>query len=476
MSELSNEPDLVWLRPISPPLHTSERPESATPSGSDASDSDESDLLSQHNSSTDTDEDSYDPPVKAGFKYKKVAKKVRPVCKLIPKDIKPQRQFPEDPLRNLPSLPFHPPPFKPTARITAERMKELAIEDHEELLPEERKLLQHVLCTNEHSIAFSEDERGTFRRDYFSDYVIPTVEHEPWIDYNRRLAEGYRDQIIVLLKEKIKAGVYEPAQTAYRSAWFYVLKNTGGFRLVHDLQKLNKVTLRDSAVPPIIEEFVEAYAGRSVYTVLDMYWGFHARILDVSSRDLTAFQTPIGAYRLTSLPMGFVNSPAEFQACMMFILQDEVPEKAGVFIDDIPIKGPTTRYIGPDGEEETLPENPGIRRYIWEHLNDVHRILHRLGEAGGTVSAKKMQLCRAEVDIVGHRCSASGREPMNSRAAKIQTWPTPTNITQLRGFLGLCGTVRIWIKDFSIIAKPLVQLTRKDVKFVWGPQQEIAFN
>ena len=174
--------------------------------------------------------------------------------------------------------------------------------------------------------------------------------------------------------------------------------------------------------------------------------------------------------------MGFVNSPAEFQACMMFILQDEVPEKAGVFIDDIPIKGPATRYIGPDSEEEIIPENPGIRRYIWEHLNDVHRILHCLGEAGGTVSAKKMQLCRAEVNIVGHRCSASGREPMNSHAAKIQTWPTPTNITQLRGFLGLCGTVQIWINDFSIIAKPLVQLTRKDIKFVWGPQQEIAFN
>ena len=47
--------------------------------------------------------------------------------------------------------------------------------------------------------------------------------------------------------------------------------------------------------------------------------------------------------------MGYTNSPAEFQACMMFILQDEVPEKAGVFIDDVPIKGPPTRYVGQDG-------------------------------------------------------------------------------------------------------------------------------
>ena len=57
----------------------------------------------------------------------------------------------------------------------------------------------------------------------------------------------------------------------------------GGLRIVHDLQKLNSVTIRDSAVPPIIEEFVKAYAGQSVYTVLDMYWGSHARMLDVES-------------------------------------------------------------------------------------------------------------------------------------------------------------------------------------------------
>ena len=408
-------------------------------------------------------------------KYKKVGQKVHPVSLQTPEHQKPLRQFPENPLLNLPLLPYKPPRFTPTARITAERMDELAIDKHEELLLEERKL-QHVIQINERSIAFDENERGTFRRDYFSDYIIPTIEHEPWIEKNIPLPQGYRDELIRLLKEKINAGVYERATTAYRSRWFYVKKKDGGLRIVHDLQKLNSVTIRDSAVPPIIEEFVEAYAGRSVYTVLDMYWGFHARMLDVNSRDLTAFQTPLGSFRLTSLPMGYANAPAEFQACMMYILQDEVPEVAGVFIDDVPIKGPATRYIGPDGNEETLPQNPGIRRYIWEHLNDVHRILHRIGEAGGTVSAKKMQLCRSEVEIVGHQCSAKGREPVDNRVKKILTWPVPETLKEVRGFLGLCGTVRIWIKDYSQIARPLVDLTRKATEFHWNPEQDNAFN
>jgi len=413
--------------------------------------------------------------IKAVLKYKRVDQKVRPVPSVIPYHMKTIRKYPKDPLLNLPKLPYNPPQFSPTAKITDERMSSLDLDKNRGLQSEEKKLLQHILVLNERSIAFDEQERGTFGKDYFSDYKIPVIDHVPWQDKNMPLPRGYRDEIIGLLKEKIDAGVYEVAQSSYRSRWFCVKKKDGGLRIVHDLQKLNGITIRDSGVPPILEEFVEAYAGRSIYTVLDMYWGFHARILDVDSRDMTAFQTPLGVLRLVSLPMGYTNSPAEFQACMMFILQDEVPDKAGVFIDDIPIKGPATRYLTANGTEECIPQNPGIHRFVWEHLNDVHRILHRIGEAGGTVSGKKMQLCLPEVEIVGHKCSFKGREPINTRTKKVLEWPRPTNLKEVRGFLGLCGTVRIWIRNYSLIAKPLVDLTRKNVDFHWDSDKEDAF-
>ena len=163
-----------------------------------------------------------------------------------------------------------------------------------------------------------------------------------------------------MLKEKIDGGVYERAQSSYRSRWFCVRKKNGELRIVHDLQKLNGITIRETGVPPILDGFVEAYAGQSVYSVLDMYWGFYARILDPESRDMMAFQTPLGVLRITSLPMGFTNSPAEFQACMVFILEDEIPEVTGVFIDDIPVKGPVNRYLDKERKEERIPQNPGI--------------------------------------------------------------------------------------------------------------------
>lgn len=420
-----------------------------------------------------TDED-FDSEIHV-YKYKKVEDKIRPVPAVIPEDFKVRRTFPHDPLSNLPVLPTHPPEFVPTKKISQERMDKLDIDGNPDMTEEEKKLLKHVLVLNERSIAFTEDERGTFRRDYFSDYRIPVTPHVPWEDKNLSLPPGRREEIIQMLKEKIKAGVYEETQSSYRSRWFCVKKKNGELRMVHDLQKLNGVTIRDTGVPPIMEDFVEAYAGRSVYSVLDMYWGFYARILDPESRDLTAFQTPLGPLRITSLPMGFTNSPAEFQASMLFILKEEIPNVADVFVDDIPIKGPASRYLDSEGKEETIKENPGIRRYMWEHLNDLHRILHRIGESGGTVSGKKMQLCRNEVEIVGQKCSREGRNPTNTRHQRITDWPTPVNVSEVHGFLGLCGTVRIWIKDYSQIARPLVHLTRKDQEFHWGEAQEKAF-
>jgi hypothetical protein len=410
------------------------------------------------------------------FKYKPVSRKVRPVPGVTPEDTKVTRRFPADPLLNLPTLPTEPPAFAPTDKFTQERMDNLKVDEKNDLTYDERALFKHVLLINERSIAFDDNERGTFRQDYFSDYKIPLMEHEPWSEPNIPVPPGLREEIMQLLREKIEAGVYEPTQSSYRSKWFCVKKKTGGLRIVHDLQQLNSVTIRDAGVPPILDGFVEAFAGRSVYSVLDMYWGFYAWIMDPASRDLTVFQTDLGALRIVSLPMGFTNSPAEFQACMMFILREEIcNRKAGVFIDDIPINGPRTQYLDASGEPETLPENPRIRKYIWEHLNDLHRVLWRIGEAGGTVSKKKMQLCKPRVEILGQTCSPEGRHPSQETTSKVNNWPTPINVTEVRGFLGLCGTVRIWIQDFSQIARPMVDLVKKDIEFHWGPKQEEAF-
>lgn len=410
------------------------------------------------------------------FVYKPVHKRVKPVPATFPQDATVTRQFPEDPLLSLPELSRTPPEFIPTERLTLERLKSMKLNEDKFMLPEEEKLLQEVLRLNDKALAFDLSERGNFSEKYFSPYIIPTIPHIPWVQKNAPVPAGIRDQVIELLKEKIDSGVLELCQSAYRSHWFCVMKKNGKLRIVFNLQQLNSITIRDAGLPPILDSFVEPFAGSQCYTVFDMLSGFDARTVHPKSRDLTAIQTPLGLLRLTCLPQGFTNSPAEFQKCMQFILQEEIPHVANIFIDDLPIKGPATQYLDENGNPETLLENPGIRRFIWEHACDVHRIMHRIKCAGVTFCPTKSQICKPEVVIVSHKCTSEGRFPEDDKVKKILNWPIPTNTKEVRGFLGLCGTVRIWIKDFSLLTRPLIALYKKGAEFKWTEECTQAFD
>ena len=186
--------------------------------------------------------------------------------------------------------------------------------------------------------------------------------------------------------------------------------------------------------------------------------------------------TSLGLLQIISLPTGFTNSPAEFQKCMAINLQDEIPNIANIFIDDLPIKGPATKYLDSHGNPEVLAENPGIRRFIWEHAQDVHRIMHKVKKAGATFAANKAQICVPEALIVGQTCNAAGRSPDESKVNKILTWPPLKTPREVRQFLGLCGTVRIWIPNYSSLVRPLTELYRNDAEFIWNEHRQKVFD
>jgi hypothetical protein len=88
--------------------------------------------------------------------------------------------------------------------------------------------------------------------------------------------------------------------------------------------------------------------------------------------DFTTFQTLFGALRLTNIPMGWTNSVPIFHDDITHILRPEIPYVT--YIDDIPVQGPASRYVLPSGECETIPENTGIRHFVWEHFQDLNHI------------------------------------------------------------------------------------------------------
>src|SRR5690606_28844490 len=117
--------------------------------------------------------------------------------------------------------------------------------------------------------------------------------------------------------------------------------------------------------------------------------------------------------------MGWTNSVPIFHDDVTHILQDEIPAVTKPYIDDVPTRGPTTRYEDGKGGYETIPENPGIRRFVWEYLNDVNRVMQRMKYCGGTFSGKKSIILADEFTVVGHLCTYEGRKVNPERADAI---------------------------------------------------------
>ncbi|TFK79464.1 hypothetical protein K466DRAFT_505514, partial [Polyporus arcularius HHB13444] len=185
--------------------------------------------------------------------YKRVDKKVKPVAGTMPEESRVIRQFPEDPLASLPELSPIIPDFIPTIKLTEEHIEKMALNKDGYLWPEEEKLFLHILKLNEKAVAFQDSDRGMLRDDYFSPYIMPVVPHAAWKEANIPIAPGIKDK------------------SSYRSRYFCVLKKNGDLRLVHDLQPLNRVSIRDAGSPPIMDDFVEPFAGYQCYTVFDLY-------------------------------------------------------------------------------------------------------------------------------------------------------------------------------------------------------------
>jgi hypothetical protein len=414
------------------------------------------------------------PPSLVLAAYKKVARKVKPVPASLPEDFCTICCIPSDPLLSLLPLPVHHPNFTPGSCLTQEQLNDLQLDRYDFLQPEELKLLQHILLLNETGLAWTEAEKGRFWDDYFSPVKIPIVEHVPWAQQNIPIPPSIQDKVIQIFKDKFAAGVYKHSDASYCSRWFCIKKKSGALCLVHDLQPLNTVTIHNSGVPPLAEQLIEAMAGQACYSMLDLFVGYNHRTLDVTSRNLTTIQSPIGAVRLTCLPQGWTNAIAIFHEDVRFILEPEIPDVAWPFLDDCSVKGPPSQYKIQGGSYQTHPDNAGICKFIWEHLCNVHRILHRLRHTGATVSASKLFIAVLEVIILGHKCTYKGRIPDKSKIAKIQDWPPCKTLSNVYTFLGITGYMRVWIRNYSLIARPLVILTHKGHTFTWGKPQEHA--
>ena len=403
-------------------------------------------------------------------------KKIRPKEAPLEEKYRLKRRKHPNPFADLPALPTRPPDFTPTGRLTEERYREVDWNPTGFLQEDEEKLLVWAIGAGSEALSWTVEERGKFSNKYFDPVVIPTVPHEPWQEKNRPIVPGAREEVRKIVQDRIDSGVYERSSSSYRSNIFPVPKHDGSLRVVHDNQQLNKVSIRDAALPPNPDHIIEEMSGRGIYTTLDLHVAFDQRELAEESRDLTTFNSPYGSLRCTRLLMGHTNSFQILHADMEHIYGDMMAEgKGGPYCDDMSLAGGRSRKQNEDGTYQTIPGNPGIRQFVWDHVEDILKTLWLAKAYGITFSGgKKMKLAREEVTILGHVVSFEGRSPDRQKKEAILGWGACGDATAVRRFLGTAGVLRIFIKNYGKITRPLVDMTRKNIAFHWGEAQQRA--
>jgi hypothetical protein len=153
------------------------------------------------------------------------------------------------------------------------------------------------------------------------------------------------------------------------------------------------------------------------------------------------------------MPFGLVTAPATFSRLMRRVLHGM--ENVDNFIDDILLYSNT----------------------FDAHLHATEELFQRLREAGLTAKPSKCSFAYPSLNCLGHIFGDEKLKPCSDKVMAIRDTPRPETKKQLRSFLGLCGFYRTFVPNFSHLALPLTDLTRKGcpTKLVWENAHELAF-
>nr|GEU83661.1 hypothetical protein [Tanacetum cinerariifolium] len=167
----------------------------------------------------------------------------------------------------------------------------------------------------------------------------------------------------------------------------------------------------------------------------------------------TAFRTHSGHYEFKVMPFGLTNAPSTFQAVMNDLFRPYLRRFILVFFDDILIYSPS------------MEQNKS-------HLEQALKLLH-----DNRFFAKLSKCCFGQEQVVflGHVISSKGVSVEEEKISAVKSWPTPTTVKEVRGFLGLSGYYRRFVRNYGLIARPLTALSKKD-GFLWSDTALKSFN
>lgn len=261
-----------------------------------------------------------------------------------------------------------------------------------------------------------------------------------------------KDIIGGIVQQLLDQGTIQPSCSPFTSPAVLVGKKYWIWRLCVDYTDLNKHTVKNKFLIPIVEDLLDELGGSKIFSEIDLRSGYHQLRMATNDVPKTAFWTQSGHFEYLVMPFGLSNAPATFQGLMNFVFQKFLKKEVLVFFDDILIYN------------SNMEDHLNHLRVVFEEMQ-----LHQL-------FAKKSKCFFGvkRIGYLGHSITAKGVSTDPQKVEAVKNWCTPTTLKQQRGFLGLAGYYRRFIQGFGVICKPLPDLTKTD-SFKWSTTVDSTF-
>lgn len=315
--------------------------------------------------------------------------------------------------------------------------------------PQKGKLLQ-LLDNYRDVFAFKQSELG---RTSLITHHIEIQDPSPVKARPYRTSHKNREVIRQHIEDMLEHDVIEPSNSPWAGPVVLVPKKDGLQRFCVDLINVNAVTRKDSYALPHINDTVDCFSETSFFSTLNLRIGYWQIGLDEVSHPLTAFTTYQGLYQFKVLPFGLTNAPATFQRLMEVLLRGLQWNICLCYIDDIILFSKT----------------------FDDHLAHLREIFDRFRDANIKLKPQKCTFAKDSVKFLGHIVSTDGIRPDPDKIEIVKSYPVPTSSKKIKQLLGLVSYYRCFIQDFSSIASPLYKLLKKNVKFQWSDECQMAF-
>lgn len=363
---------------------------------------------------------------------------------------------------------------QPVKLVMEEVVAEIRLTEQEVNVQKERKKGNQVIVAQLFSIteerkevAVKDPKVQTILDEFGSVFQEPTalpptrpVDHKiPLKDDSKPIAlRPYRFSYFQRLElEKIvtelqKNSLIQPSHSSYSSPVLLVKKKDGSWRMCVDFRRLNDNTIKHKFPIPIIDDLLDELKDAVYFSKLDLRSGYHQIRMCEEDKHKTAFQTHDGLYEFNVMPFGLTNAPATFQSLMNSIFKPHLRKFILVFFDDILIYS------------QDLPT----------HLSHLRKTLQILKDNNLFVKMSKCDFGVTQIEYLGHVISNGGVATDPKKIEAMVQWPVPKTLKELRGFLGLTGYYRKFVKGYSIISRPLTDLLKKNA-FKWSSEAQTAF-